>query len=137
MLKNKLRNRIKVKKNYTTEPYRLTGNIGKLHQAFFNTLVNAVQAIENDGTIAITTRVKNGNISIEITDTGRGISEKNISKITDPFFTTKEPGEGTGLGLAITYNIIREHDGKLQFTSKENTGTTATIELPIIKHDHE
>jgi signal transduction histidine kinase len=64
-------------------------------------------------------------------DTGCGISEENLPKILDPFFTTKGPGKGTGLGLSITYNILKEHDGSIEFESKLGEGTTTKITLPI------
>ena len=64
------------------------------------------------------------------TDTGEGISPENLKKVTDPFFTTKDPGKGTGLGLYITYNIISDHKGTLNFESELGKGTTVTISIP-------
>jgi len=106
------------------------GNCGQLHQVFINILVNACQAIENKGIITIRTENNNDFASIRITDTGCGISEENLPKITDPFFTTKEPGKGTGLGLSITYNIIQAHGGKINFQSEVGVGTSVLITLP-------
>ena len=73
------------------------------------------------------------NILIQITDTGSGISKENIKKITDPFFTTKAPGEGTGLGMSIAYHIIKEHKGSIKYKSKEGEGTTVTVSFPANK----
>ena len=66
-----------------------------------------------------------------ISDTGCGISKNNLSKITDPFYTTKDPGKGTGLGLSVSYTIIQDHKGNLEIQSELNKGTTAIITLPI------
>ena len=81
--------------------------------------------------IEIKTLKENDNIIISISDNGRGIVKENISRITEPFFTTKEPGKGTGLGLSITYNILQELNGKLMYKSNSSTGTTAIITIPI------
>ena len=109
----------------------MLGNIGELHQMFISILNNSIQAIENEGVISIKTQKFKENIVIDISDTGSGISEENISKITDPFFTTKDPGKGTGLGLSIVYRIIQDHKGNLEFQSKVNKGTIVKITLPI------
>jgi signal transduction histidine kinase len=106
-------------------------NSGRLHQVFLNILSNAIQAIENNGTIDIRTRTRKGRIIISISDTGCGISQDLLPKITDPFFTTKEPGKGTGLGLSITYNILRDYEGTLEFESQKDSGTKAIISLPL------
>jgi signal transduction histidine kinase len=67
----------------------------------------------------------------QISDTGEGIRKEHLEKITDPFFTTKEPGKGTGLGLSIAYSIIQEHKGILEFESEYGKGTMAKITLPL------
>lgn len=131
MLNNQLKHRIEIQKNFTIEPYSITGNVGKLHQVFINILSNASQAIKTEGIISITSQKHKRHITIEITDTGRGICKEILPKIIDPFFTTKDPGQGTGLGLSICYSIIEEHKGKLEFESEINNGTTVKITLPI------
>ncbi len=133
MLQNKLKYKVEVSKEYcTTEPMVL-GNEGKLHQVFLNILSNAEQAIPEKGTIKVKTHLHNQQIEVSITDSGTGIKEEHLSKISDPFFTTKPPGVGTGLGLAITYKIIEEHGGKVMVQSKEGEGTTFLIILPLLK----
>jgi len=131
MLNNQIKNDIKIVKNFTNIPYELIGNEGRLHQAILNILTNAIQAINKKGNISISTNLEKENLIIKIADTGSGISEENIKKITDPFFTTKDPGKGTGLGLSIAYNIIKEHKGSIKFESTEGEGTTVTITFPI------
>jgi len=130
-LNNKTEQRIEIKKNYFTQPISMMGNTGELHQLFINILSNSIQSIENEGIISIKTQNLEDHILIEISDSGCGISEENIPKITDPFFTTKDPGKGTGLGLSIVYRIIQDHNGTLEFQSDINKGTVVTIILPI------
>jgi len=131
MLNNQIKHRIDVKKQYTNENFRLLGNVGKLHQVFLNILQNANQAIEDKGEIEVHTKVIADTFQIKITDTGSGIPKDIISKITDPFFTTKKAGEGTGLGLSISYSIIKEHNGLIEFYSDEKNGTCVEILLPV------
>ena len=118
MLSNRLKHRITVEKFFANEPITLTGNEGKLHQAFINILSNAEQAIQGEGAIRIRTGITEGRKFISIEDTGMGISEENLKRIGDPFFTTKAPGEGTGLGLSIAYRIIENHGGEISVTSE-------------------
>ncbi len=130
MLNNRMDNRIEVTKNYSPSNNCVTGNIGKLHQAFLNILSNSIQSIEQHGEILINTKNTEDKFTIKISDSGYGISKEILTKIIDPFFTTKQPGEGIGLGLTITYSIIEEHKGSLEFESVENKGTTVIITLP-------
>jgi len=103
----------------------------QLNQVFMNILLNAVQAIEDKGTITIKTKTENDNIVISFTDTGTGIKPDNLSKIFDPFFTTKPVGKGTGLGLNVAYNIIKRHNGTINVKSTPGKGTAFTISLPL------
>jgi len=128
--KGELKGSIEIKKHFSDTPIIIPGNVGKLHQVFINLIVNAYHAVEEKGSITITTGITNDNAVITITDTGCGISKDKLSKITDPFFTTKEPGKGTGLGLSITYNIIQAHKGTIKFQSTIKKGTSVTIILP-------
>ena len=133
ILGNKLKHHITVERNYSEESIVLIGNEGKLHQVFINLISNAEQAIQGNGIIRITTKKENGQLSIAIEDTGCGISKENLSKIGDPFFTTKLPGQGTGLGLSITYQIIESHGGKILVTSELNQGTKFLLLFDHIK----
>ncbi|MCE1188646.1 MAG: PAS domain S-box protein [Ignavibacteria bacterium] len=133
MLENTLKHRVKITRDYSDVRFFVKGNEGKLHQAILNILTNANQAIDDEGTIIIHTLPDGDNVRIEIIDTGEGISSAILDKIFDPFFTTKEPGHGTGLGLSITYNIIKEHCGKIFVSSETAIGTRVMILLPLIK----
>lgn len=132
VLNIQLMNRIEVEKNYVRENVFVLGNEGKLHQAIFNIISNSIQAIDDEGSIKITTKVVDGFVEIRITDSGCGISSDSLGQIFDPFYTTKDPGKGTGLGLTIVYDIIKEMSGKIEFDSEVGQGTTAVVRLPII-----
>jgi len=130
MLYGKLKPDIRIEKSYCKANLTVSGNVGKLHQAFTNILLNSIQAIEDKGVITITTKKQRTNAVIEISDTGKGIKKEDLPRITDPFFTTRDPNKGTGLGLSITYTIIKEHMGQLDFESQLNKGTTVKVTLP-------
>ena len=131
ILQNQFKGRIDISKNYSAKSLFVKGNTGKLHQAFINILNNSIQAISGKGEITINTEKQDQYVVIECIDSGCGIDKENLPKITDPFYTTKEPGKGTGLGLSIAYKIILEHKGKLEFESKVNKGTKVIITLPL------
>ena len=105
----------------------------QLNQVFLNLLVNAAQAIPEDGqgTITVRTSADSENVRIEVCDSGCGIAPENIKKIFDPFFTTKPIGTGTGLGLSLSYGIIKRHHGRIEVGSEVGRGTTFRITLPI------
>lgn len=130
ILKNKLRDNIEVNRNFTADSTKIAGNEGKLHQAFLNILTNSIQAIDGKGTIDLSTFLNSNILRIMIKDSGCGMSNEILRKITEPFFTTKDPGAGTGLGLSITFNIIKEHKGTLDFDSEIDKGTSVFISLP-------
>ena len=131
ILGNKLKNNVELVKNYTEEPVIIIGNEGRLHQAFLNVISNAEQATGGRGVITIATKVEGNEIFIDVSDNGEGIQKKNLAKIMDPFFTTKEPGKGTGLGLSITQKIIKEHEGKINVNSELKKGTNFQFVLPF------
>lgn len=130
MLNSKLESRIVIEKNYRAEKPVVRGNVGQLHQALMNVLLNGIQAIEGQGKILVSTSRSGEEIVVAIDDTGNGIPRENLDKILDPFFTTKDPGKGTGLGLSITYSIIREHSGTIDFESSPGKGTRVIISIP-------
>ena len=134
MLNHRLKNKCEIIKKYTDQPFEIWAHEGKLHQAFLNILTNAEQAIDKEGIITIDTHIADTNLEIFVTDNGCGISETDLPKITDPFFTTREPGEGTGLGLAITKSILQRYNAVLQFSSKPGNGTRTTIVFPLNKN---
>jgi PAS domain S-box-containing protein len=130
ILQNQIKNKVEIHKQFASESITIIANEGKLHQVLLNILSNAEQSIEKKGIITIETHVKDNNCMIIVSDNGSGISKDNIQKIFDPFFTTKAPGKGTGLGLSITYNIIKEHNGTIDFDSELGQGTKVIITIP-------
>lgn len=107
----------------------VTGDADALKQVFLNLLLNAYESFkERSGKIEIKLKKFEGEVKVYIKDNGSGIPKAIQSKIFDPFFSTKP--EGTGMGLAIVYNILKEHQGKINITSEESKGTTVEITLP-------
>ncbi len=104
---------------------------GQLNQAILNVLINAIQAVNNDGKISLNIREEEKNVSIIVEDNGCGMNNENMKKMFDPFFTTKPVGTGTGLGLSITYKIINDlHKGKIEVESALNKGTILKLVIP-------
>ncbi len=119
---------------------QIKGDPQLIQQVIFNIISNAKWSMQkkpgkHGGSIVIKTdyHPAENSISLEISDTGVGISKENLDKIFDPFFTTKQVGEGTGLGLSIVYNIIKEHNGMITVDSDVDKGTTFKILLPAYK----
>jgi two-component system, NtrC family, sensor kinase len=122
---------IEIVKNYSDDKPKLLGNAGKLQQVFTNLILNARDAMHGGGRISLLTALnENEEVVIEVSDTGEGISPENLSKIYDPFFTTKGVGSGTGLGLAVSYGIVQEHAGSIEVTSQPGEGTTFHLVFP-------
>lgn len=103
----------------------------QLSQVFVNLLLNAAQAMEQEGTITIRIRQKGSHAMVSVSDTGCGIPQENYSRLFDPFFTTKPVGQGTGLGLYISYGIMQKHHGELVFHSEVGKGTTFQVIVPF------
>jgi PAS domain S-box-containing protein len=122
--------KIKVSKIFYSEECMVTGNVGNLHQVMLNILSNAIDAIQRNGEIGVSTASIDGHVEVIVTDNGCGIGQEHLDKIMDPFYTTKSPGRGTGMGLAITKSIISQHGGELRIESEQDMGTKVTIHLP-------
>ena len=110
-------------------------NVGKISQVITNLLINGAQAIEETGRrgkLKVRTKANsNGTVELIVSDNGCGISDENLQKIFNPFFTTKDEDAGTGLGLWISYDIATEHEGMLSVESELYTGTEFTLTLPV------
>ncbi len=109
----------------------INGYPHKLCQVWSNLIQNAVQAMDNHGTLTITLEQIDNNICVTISDTGPGIPENMLEKIFAPLFTTKKPGEGTGLGLDIAKKIVNMHNGSIKVESKLGQGAQFKVYLPI------
>ncbi|MBN1532764.1 MAG: 4Fe-4S binding protein [Spirochaetes bacterium] len=113
-------------------------DVNQMRSVVNNLSENAAHAMPDGGTLTITTRYDDikDSIVLQIADTGVGISDENLGRIFDPFYTTKKEGKGTGLGLAVTFGIVKRHHGTIEVKSAHGTGTTFTITIPVsLLHD--
>lgn len=131
ILRNKIKGKIEVIKEYDENVILIEGYGGQLNQVFMNILDNACYAIKDKGSIIIRLQKTEKDAIIEFEDSGCGISKEHMEKIFDPFFTTKPVGEGTGLGMSISYKVVQKHNGKISVDSTEGKGTTFRIQLPL------
>ncbi|MHC4664094.1 MAG: two-component system sensor histidine kinase NtrB [Planctomycetota bacterium] len=133
-----VRNNISVERDYKKAPETLLSR-GGMEQVFLNLLLNAVEAIDRNGSISIHVESDGDMIIVKVTDTGRGIPPEHIGRVFEPFFTTKtrtdekEREPATGLGLAVSYNLVRDHRGEITVESEPGKGSAFTIRLPVRK----
>jgi signal transduction histidine kinase len=99
-----------------------------LHKAFQNLILNALDAMPAGGTLKLRTSENDGKVRIEVSDTGKGLTPEECSRLFTPYYTTKQLG--TGLGLAIVQSIVSDHHGTISVSSEEGRGTTFRIDLP-------
>ncbi|MGI9535389.1 MAG: sensor histidine kinase, partial [Thermodesulfobacteriota bacterium] len=117
--------------NLSSCPLPILADKHHMLQVFVNLLLNSKDAMNEEGTIEITTKLDEQNIvTASVKDNGSGIVKENIDKIFDPFFTTKEPGSGTGLGLSISHRIIQQFDGNITVYSEPGIGTEFILTFP-------
>lgn len=122
--------------NFTEYLPLVEADASQLKQVFLNILLNAVDAIETEGTITLSTFPEgDDHIRLEISDTGKGVSEDSLEKIFTPFFTTKT--KGTGLGLSICKRLIEQHGGTIEVSSQIGKGTSFTMVLPLKQKNQE
>lgn len=130
-------NRINIERHYGDVPVVMVAS-QQIQQVFLNIVENAEQAIKEahgaeGGTITIETFHAGGRVLISFSDNGCGMAEDVVSKVFDPFFSTREVGQGVGLGLSSSYGIVKEHGGDLRIQSRLGEGSTVIIELPAAK----
>lgn len=128
---------IEIQRSYASSLPPVSIDEDKMTQVYMNILLNAVQAIDDQGTVSITTAYdpQSDTVQIAFADTGAGIAAAHIDKIFDPFYTTKKDEEGTGLGLSVSYGIVHEHDGDIRVESQPGRGSVFTIVLPTAAND--
>jgi signal transduction histidine kinase len=126
---NQIKHGVEVIRNYGESP-SIWCYPDELNQVWTNLIHNALQAMNNKGTLTINVTRQAANLLVTITDNGKGIPPEIMPRIFEPFFTTKPPGEGSGLGLDIVRNIVAKHQGKIEVSSKPGK-TIFTVSLPI------
>lgn len=137
LLNNKIKNRVRINKDYAPEASLVECYAGQLNQVFLNLLSNAADAIEGVGDITIKTKkIDEARVEIVIADTGAGIPDDVLPRIFEPFYTTKKVGEGTGLGLSISHSIIKEHRGTLEAKNRTAGGAEFKIIIPARLSDY-
>ncbi|WP_320055942.1 ATP-binding protein [Desulfuromonas thiophila] len=108
----------------------IQGDSSAIRQIFLNLVLNALQSIEHQGSISLTSGIVSKEVIVTIADTGCGIPPENLEEIWTPFFTTKGVGDGQGLGLAVTYDIVKKHQGTISVDSVLGKGTEFTLRFP-------
>lgn len=131
---------ITVRRDFQSADRRVYADEGQMEQVMLNLFVNACHAMPSGGELTVTTRYVpgpggDGNVVVEVTDTGTGISQEDLPRVFEPFFTTKarlgEPGvSGSGLGLSVSHGIIKAHGGEIRARSQLGVGTTFEVVLP-------
>jgi PAS domain S-box-containing protein len=125
---------IQVNLNLWEDLPAIQGDISQLQQVFLNIILNAeyfMYRTNRRGTLTVNTQFTDGKVIVVIRDDGPGVAPEAISRIFDPFYTTKEVGEGTGLGLSICHGIVMEHGGTIFAESELGRGATLIVELPV------
>ncbi len=134
-------NRITLVREYKKDNLSIECDSQKIEQALIAILINAIEAMSEGQTLKVVLEEDEDNAVIRITDQGKGISEKDLPYIFEPFYSTKNDNKGTGLGLAVAYGIIKQHHGKISVEETSVEGTTFKLVLPIknfsqeVKHE--
>ena len=123
---------IEIRTHFPPEPCQVLGVPSLLEQVFINLLLNAMNAMPNGGTVDVFAEQAAGEVLLRVTDTGEGISQEDLDKIFDPFFTRAPLGKGTGLGLSICHSIVDQHGGSISVESQSGKGSTFTVKLPSL-----
>ena len=126
--------RITVERHLADGLPQIRANAEQLIQVFLDIMLNALDAMDGEGTLTVGTELNPGRddeVLVSIRDTGMGIPREDIAKIFEPFFTSKAPGQGTGLGLSIAYSIVANHQGRIHVDSQVGSGSTFRIILPV------
>lgn len=124
------RKNICIEKRYRSDAIKMTGSVNMLTRAFRNIINNGCQAMGNGGLLIVGINPNGRNVNISIRDTGIGMSHEEITRIFEPFYTTKPLG--VGLGLAISKRIIEDHGGRIKVESRLSQGTIFTVSLPLL-----
>jgi len=122
---------VRVRRELSQVPPVVQGAEFKVQQVFLNLFLNARDAMPTGGWLTVRTQVSDHRVVVMVADTGSGIQAEHLSRIYDPFFTTKASGHGTGLGLSVTYGVVQEYHGHIECESHAGQGTRFTLTLPL------
>jgi len=120
---------LELRTNFSKETLAIYIDRQQIKASLMNVILNAIQAMPCGGKLSVTTTMSHGLITAKIEDTGEGIAEEDLTRIFEPYFTTKTAG--IGLGLALTRRIIEEHKGRIDIKSKQGNGTIVSVQLPL------
>jgi len=120
---------VEVVKEFSPSLPKVMADFDQLQQIFTNLTLNAIQAMPEGGRLTLRSSVVDGEVRVDVQDTGCGISKENMGKLFTPFFTTKVKGKGVGLGLAVVHGIIERHKGRIKVQSEVGQGTTFSVYL--------
>lgn len=126
--------KVTLQSGYMDKMLQVYADQDKLNQVFLNLFLNSIQAMDRGGVLKIETYIQEDRVICRIEDTGCGLDEDGVSKVFDPYFTTKN--DGTGLGLAMSAKIIEEHSGSIEFKSDVGVGTIVKVNLPAYREDN-
>lgn len=124
--------KIKIQQRLSRESASVSGIHSFLQQAFMNLFINAIKAMPDGGVLAVTVATTDSEVAVSIADSGHGISQEELGKIFDPFYSTSPVGQGTGLGLSLCHSIIKQHFGTVEVESEAGKGSTFTVRLPLM-----
>ncbi|MDP2952569.1 MAG: GAF domain-containing protein [Chloroflexota bacterium] len=122
---------VKLTKDYATDILVVWGDKNQITQVLYNLMINALDAMPQGGKLTLKSQAEKQWATIEVIDTGVGISPENLDRVFEPFFTTKARSAGTGLGLSVAYNIVDRFRGKIEVESQVGKGSTFRVKLPI------
>jgi two-component system NtrC family sensor kinase len=125
---------VEVKRELAEQELLVLGSAGQLEQVLVNLVVNAQEAMLQGGELTVRTTLRENMVQLQVSDTGRGMNEEEMSRLFRPFYSGKE-AKGLGLGLWISHNIVEGHGGRIEVESKVGQGTTFTISLPAYQRE--
>jgi PAS domain S-box-containing protein len=127
--------RVNLDEIYAAGLPRIPLDAARMKQVFLSLVTNALEAMPQGGTLAVSTRRAGDGVAVRFADTGIGIPQDHLGRIFEPFFTTKPTGQATGLGLSVSLGIVQEHGGRIDVESQEGEGSTFTVWLPEQRAD--
>ena len=129
------RDDVKIEERYARGLPRVMIDSDEVREVVTHLMLNSFEAMPEGGKIKVSTRKRHGSIDVEVADTGEGIHKEDVSKLFDPYFTTRS--EGRGIGLSVCYGIVKAHDGELRYKSAPGKGTVATMTIPLARQQAE